>query len=112
MPGLWHDSGNELFKDDPEFARRLVRLAGVNLPPDMLLIPAPTNETDRMLSNDLDPDTVLVAGSVKKPTCVIIVELQQAWDPRKLTDDASAADRAAGSRWGAVRRVALYPVAR
>jgi hypothetical protein len=32
MPGLWHDSGNELFKDDPEFARRLFRLAGVDLP--------------------------------------------------------------------------------
>ena len=95
MPGLWHDSGNELFKDDPEFARRLVRLAGVNLPPDMLLIPAPTNETDRMLSNDLDPDTVLVAGSVKKPTCVIIVELQQAWDPRKLRQWP----RYAASKW-------------
>jgi hypothetical protein len=35
MPGLWHDSGNELFKDDPEFARRLFRLAGVDLPPDV-----------------------------------------------------------------------------
>ena len=59
MPGLWHDSGNELFRDDPEFARRLFRLAGVDLPSDVQLIPAPTNETDRTLSNDLDPDTVL-----------------------------------------------------
>ena len=55
MPGLWHDSGNELFRDDPDFAGRLVRLAGVDLLPGVRLVPAPTNETDRMLSNDLDP---------------------------------------------------------
>ena len=95
MPGLWHDSGNELFKDDPEFARRLFRLAGVDLPPDVQLVPAPTNETDRMLSNDLDPDTVLVAGSVKRPKRIIIVELQQAWDPGKLRQWP----RYAASKW-------------
>jgi hypothetical protein len=71
------------------------RLAGVNLPPDLQLIPAPTNETDRTLSNDLDPDTVLVAGSVKRPTYVIIVELQQAWDPGKLRQWP----RYAASKW-------------
>jgi hypothetical protein len=54
MPGIWHDSANELFKDDPEFARRLFRLAGVELPLDVEFIQAPTNETDRTLSNDLD----------------------------------------------------------
>jgi len=59
-------------------------LAGVDLPSDVQLIAAPTNETDRTLSNDLDPDTVLVAGSVKRPKRIIIVELQQAWDPGKL----------------------------
>jgi hypothetical protein len=95
MPGIWHDSGNELFKDDPEFARRLFRLAGVDLPPDVQLIPAPTNETDRMLSSDLDPDTVLVAGSVKRPKRIIIVELQQAWDPGKLRQWP----RYAASKW-------------
>jgi hypothetical protein len=95
MPGLWHDSGNELFKDDPEFARRLFRLAGVDLPPDVQLIPAPTNETDRTLSSDLDPDTVLVAGSVKSPKRIIIVELQQAWDPGKLRQWP----RYAASKW-------------
>ena len=95
MPGLWHDSGNELFKDDPEFARRLFRLAGVELPPDVQLVPAPTNETDRTLSNDLDPDTVLVAGSVKSPKRIIIVELQQAWDPGKLRQWP----RYAASKW-------------
>jgi hypothetical protein len=45
----------------------------VDLLPGVRLIPAPTNETDRMLSNDLDPDTVLVAGSVTRPERVIIV---------------------------------------
>jgi hypothetical protein len=95
MPSLWHDSGNELFKDDPEFARRLFRLAGVELPPDVQLIPAPTNETDRTLSNDLDPDTVLVAGSIKRPKRIIIVELQQAWDPGKLRQWP----RYAASKW-------------
>ena len=95
MPGLWHDSGNELFKDDPEFARRLFRLAGVDLPSDVQLIPAPTNETDRTLSNDLDPDTVLVAGSIKRPKRIIIVELQQAWDPGKLRQWP----RYAASKW-------------
>ena len=89
MPGLWHDSGNELFKDDPEFARRLFRLAGVELPLDVQFIQAPTNETDRTLSNDLDPDTVLVAGSVKRPKRVIIVELQQACGPRQAQTVAS-----------------------
>jgi hypothetical protein len=95
MPGVWHDSGNELFRDDPEFARRLFRLAGVDLPPDVQLIPAPTNETDRMLSSDLDPDTVLVAGSAKRPKRIIIVELQQAWDPGKLRQWP----RYAASKW-------------
>jgi hypothetical protein len=95
MPGIWHDSANELFKDDPEFARRLFRLAGVELPLDVEFIQAPTNETDRTLSNDLDPDTVLVAGSVKSPKRVIIVELQQAWDPGKLRQWP----RYAASKW-------------
>ncbi len=52
----------------------------MELPSDVQLMQAPTNETDRMISNDLDPDTVLVAGSVTRPKRVIIVELQQAWD--------------------------------
>jgi hypothetical protein len=95
MPGIWHDSGNELFKDDPDFAGRLIRLAGADLLPGVQLIPASTNETDRMLSNDLDPDTVLVAGSVKRPERVIIVELQQAWDPGKLRQWP----RYAASKW-------------
>jgi hypothetical protein len=95
MPGLWHDSGNELFKDDPEFATRLFRLVGVDLPPDVRLVPEPTNETDRMLSNDLEPDTVLVAGSAERPKRIIIVELQQAWDPGKLTQWP----RYAASKW-------------
>jgi len=95
MPGLWHDSGNELFKDDPEFASRLFRLVGVDLPPDVQLTPAPTNETDRTLSSDLDPDTVLVAGSVKRPERIVIVELQQAWDPGKLRQWP----RYAASKW-------------
>jgi hypothetical protein len=95
MPGIWHDSGNELFREDPDFAGRLARLAGVHLLPGVQLIPAPTNETDRMLSNDLDPDTVLVAGSVKRPERVIIVELQQAWDPGKLRQWP----RYAASKW-------------
>src|SRR6202046_3251881 len=95
MPGIWHDSANELFKDDPEFARRLFRLAGVELPLDVQFIQAPTSETDRMISNDLDPDTVLVAGRVKRPKRVIIVELQQAWDPGKLRQWP----RYAASKW-------------
>jgi hypothetical protein len=95
MPGLWHDSGNELFKDDPDFAGRLARLAGAGLPPGARLAPAPTNETDRMLSSDLDPDTVLVAGLAKRPDRVIIVELQQAWDPGKLRQWP----RYAASKW-------------
>jgi hypothetical protein len=48
-----------------------------------------------MLSNDLDPDTVLVAGSVKRPKRIIIVELQQAWDPGKLRQWP----RYAASKW-------------
>jgi hypothetical protein len=48
-----------------------------------------------MLSNDLDPDTVLVAGSVRRPERVIIVELQQAWDPGKLRQWP----RYAASKW-------------
>ena len=83
MPGIWHDSGTELFKDDPDFAGRLVRLAGAELLPGIQLMPAPTNQPDRMLSNDVDPDTVLVAGSVKRPERVIIIELQQTYDPAK-----------------------------
>jgi hypothetical protein len=76
-------------------ARRLFRLAVVELPLDVQFIQAPTNETDRMLSNDLDPDTVLVAGSVKRPKRVIIVELHQAWDPGKLRQWP----RYAASKW-------------
>jgi hypothetical protein len=84
MPSLWHDSGNELFKLDPDFAVRLLRLVGVDLPPDTHLIPAPTNETDRFLSKDLDPDTVLLQGSTDKPGCVVILEMQQAQKKSKL----------------------------
>jgi hypothetical protein len=82
---------------DDDFCHVLLpfRLASARVDPDILLIPAPTNETDRMLSNDLDPDTVLVAGSIKKPKCVIIVELQHAWDPRKLRQWP----RYAASKW-------------
>jgi hypothetical protein len=48
-----------------------------------------------MPSNDLDPDTVLVVGSVRRPKRIIIVELQQAWDPGKL----SQWPRYAASKW-------------
>jgi len=84
MPSIWHDSGNELFKLDPDLAIRLLRLVGIDLPPDTHLIPAPTNETDRLLSKDLDPDTTLIDGSAGKPGRVVILEMQQAKDDDKL----------------------------
>ncbi len=95
MPGLWHDSGNELFKDDPEFARRLFRLAGVDLPPTCSSSPLRRTRRTGLLFNDLDPDTILVAGSIKRPKRIIIVELQQAWDPGKLRQWP----RYAASKW-------------
>jgi hypothetical protein len=67
----------------------------VELPLDVQFIQAPANEIDRTLSNDLDPDTVLVAGSGKRPKRVVIVELQQAWDPGKLRQWP----RYAASKW-------------
>jgi hypothetical protein len=85
MPGTRHGSGNGLFGDDPEFTRRLLRLADAGLPPDVQLVPAPASEKDRMLSNDLDSGTVLVAGSVRRPERIIIVEFQVGWDPGKLS---------------------------
>jgi hypothetical protein len=84
MPSLWHDSGNELFKLDPDFAVRLLRLVGADLPADTHLIPAPTNETDRFLSKDLEPDAVLLEGSAEEPERVVILEMQQAASKRKL----------------------------
>jgi len=84
MHGMWHGSGNELFKDEPEFARRLFRLAGVDLACDEQLVPEAANGAEGMLSNDLSPGTVLIAGPVKRPKRIIIVELQLAWDPSKL----------------------------
>jgi hypothetical protein len=84
MPGTRHRSGNELLQDEPEFARRLLRLAGLDLARGEHLVPEPTNGTDGMLSNDLDPGTVLVAGPVDQPKRVIIVEFQLVWDPSRL----------------------------
>lgn len=84
MPSLWHDSALEFFTEDPDLVGDLLRYAGKHLPQDVQLLLAPTNENDRMLSKDLDPDMVVVEGSVQRPSRVIIVELQQAEDTGKL----------------------------
>jgi hypothetical protein len=84
MPSLWHDSALEFFTEDPELVGDLLRCAGKHLPEDVQLLLAPTNETDRMLSKDLDSDMVVVLGSAQYPSHVIIVELQRAEDAAKL----------------------------
>jgi len=95
MPSLWHDSGIDLFRDDPDLSRRLLQIAGVNLQAGARLFPAPTVETDRTLSRDLSPDTALLVGSVQRPTRVIIVEFQQVQDKGKLRQWP----RYAASKW-------------
>ena len=95
MPTIWHDSGLDLIRENPDVVALLLRRAGDDLPPDTRLSLAPTNETDRTLSRDLDPDVVLVDGSVESPTRVIIVELQRAKDEEKLRQWP----RYAASKW-------------
>jgi hypothetical protein len=84
MPTLQHDAGVELFKDDPDLAGRTLRLTGIDLPAGTELVPAPAGETDRQLSKDLIPDTVLAAGSARNPSFVLIVEIQRAKEEGKL----------------------------
>jgi hypothetical protein len=95
MPSLWHDSGIDLIRDDPDIVIRLLRRAGEDLPADARLSLAPANENDRMLSKDLDPDIVLVEGSVDRPARVVIVELQRARNAGKLRQWP----RYAASKW-------------
>jgi hypothetical protein len=83
MPSLWHDSANELFRENPELAGHILRdLMGVDLPPELPLSLAPGDFTDRP-SRDLIADTVIVAGSAEHPARGIIVEIQQNRDKDK-----------------------------
>ncbi len=83
MPSTWHDSANELFKENPELAGHILRdLMGVDLPSQMPLILVPGDFTDRP-SRDLIANTVIVAGSAQKPMRGIIVEIQQSKDKDK-----------------------------
>lgn len=84
MPSVQHDISIELIKDHPDFAGRLLSLTGADLPPDTHLIPAPTNETDRLLSRDLNPDAVFADRSVEKPRRIVIVEVQRSRSQEKL----------------------------
>lgn len=83
MPSQWHDSANELFRENPQLAGQILRdLMGVDLPPELPLSLAPGDFTDRP-SRDLIADTVIVAGPAEHPARGIIVEIQQNRDKDK-----------------------------
>ena len=95
MPSLWHDSANDLFKENPELAGKILRdLMGVELPPDVPLSLAPSNFIDRP-SRDLIADTVIVAGPTGEPMRGIIVEVQQ----NKKADKRRQWPRYAAALW-------------
>src|SRR5580693_618191 len=74
MPSTWHDSANELFKENPELAGHILRdLMGVDLPSQMPLILVPGDFTDRP-SRDLAcyltcMPAVFFFGSVRLTVC-------------------------------------------
>jgi hypothetical protein len=89
MPSPWHDSVKQLFCEKPEFAVEILRdLMGVaDLPAGLPARLESPSFNDRP-SNDFEADAVVVAGPVWDPVRGIIVEVQQAKDPRKHQDMA------------------------
>jgi hypothetical protein len=77
MPSKWHDSANELFRENPGLAGQILReLMGVDLPAELPLSLAPETFNDRP-SRDLIADAVIIAGPARNPARGIIVEIQQ-----------------------------------
>jgi hypothetical protein len=62
MPSPWHDTPNDLFKDDIAATAEIVRLAGVDLPAGTRLWLGP-NVFNTRPAKEFIADTVILAGS-------------------------------------------------
>jgi hypothetical protein len=87
MPSLWHDAANQLFRDHPWLAPKIVReRAYADLPAHLTATVGSPQFNDRK-SRDFYADTVVVVGGPPNdPAYGVIVEPQQSQDSGKLHD--------------------------
>jgi hypothetical protein len=76
MPSPWHDTPNDLFKDDVLASAEIIRLAGVDLPAGMPLRLGPNTFNTRP-SKEFIADTVILAGDSWQVSRAVVVEAQR-----------------------------------
>jgi hypothetical protein len=76
MPSPWHDTPNDLFKDDIAATAEIVRLAGVDLPAGTRLWLGP-NVFNTRPAKEFIADTVILAGFPWQVTRAVVVETQK-----------------------------------